>query len=70
MLSTQLAVESSLLNSKPLTVALDGVAKRIRLELQPLVEKDGPAAWDAELDTLTQAICDGGRDKPLLRFVC
>lgn len=68
ILATQLAVESTLLESKPLTMALDGIAKRIRAELQPLVEKDGgPEAWDAELDALTRAICQNGKDNPLLR---
>eukprot|EP00038_Savillea_parva_P012375 m.204201 g.204201 ORF g.204201 m.204201 type:complete len:713 (-) comp22441_c0_seq1:80-2218(-) len=69
ILVTQLAVESTLLASAPLSLELDGISREIRTELQRLVEKDGPQAWDDCLDTLTQTVRCCGQDRPLLRHL-
>lgn len=69
ILVTQLAVESTLIDSKPLALSLDGVARDIREELKVLVDKDGPEEWDKCLDALSRTIKARGKEAPLLRHL-
>eukprot|EP00035_Acanthoeca_spectabilis_P030749 m.10747 g.10747 ORF g.10747 m.10747 type:complete len:743 (+) comp4353_c0_seq1:56-2284(+) len=69
ILITQLAVESTLMNSKALALTLDSVARGIRDELKVLIDKDGPEAWDACLDALSKTIQARGKEAPLLRHL-
>jgi len=69
ILVTQLAVESTLLESRALAMSLDGVGREVRGELRLLVDRDGPDAWDECLDVLTRTIKAQGAEAPLLRHM-